>query len=176
MLHACTANGNRRLLERETIYHTLTRITANGTLLPTSRPNAYELAAALPAGEEGLSMRMKLVERSISMRMAWPCASTIVSISQSPKRLPLASAGRSWMLVRLAMLVALVGRCGLARLLYFSSCGMCFASFHVMSAWTWLYMACLQTLTSSLDIHKMKRPKVFMKRFCPMVKKHYLCK
>lgn len=58
-------------------------------------------------------MRMKLVERSVRVSMAWPYESTMVSISQSPKRLPSASAGRSWMPVRLAIFVALVGRCAL---------------------------------------------------------------
>lgn len=85
-----------------------------------------------------LSTRMKFVKCSISVSIAWSYASTIVFISQSPKRLPSASAGRSWMLVQLAMLVALVGRCRLVCLLYFSSCGMCLASFPVLSAYTWL--------------------------------------
>ena len=40
------------------------------------------------------SMSMKFVERSVSVRIACPYESTMVSISQSPKRVPSASAGR----------------------------------------------------------------------------------
>ena len=66
------------------------------------------------------SMRMKLVERSVSVTMACPKESTIVSISQSPNRLPSASLGRSWILVRLAIFVAFVGRKALILLVYLS--------------------------------------------------------
>ena len=47
----------------------------------------------------------------------------MVSISQSPKRVPSASTGRSWMLVRHAMLVALVTGRTRVRLLYLRRCG-----------------------------------------------------
>ena len=40
------------------------------------------------------SMSMKFVGRSVSVRIACPYESTVVSISQSPKRVPSASAGR----------------------------------------------------------------------------------
>lgn len=61
--------------------------------------------AFLPCGS--FSIITKFVRRSTRTRMAWP--STMRPISKSPKRLPSASAGRSCILVRPAMLVALTG-------------------------------------------------------------------
>ena len=55
-----------------------------------------------------LSINRKFVLLSVSVRMALLSLSTMRSISQSPKRLPSASAGRSCMLTRLRMFVALV--------------------------------------------------------------------
>lgn len=63
--------------------------------------------AFLPCGS--FYIITKFVRRSTRTRMAWPWPSTMWSISKSPKRLPSASAGRSCMLVRPAMLVALTG-------------------------------------------------------------------
>lgn len=80
------------------------------------------------------SMRMKLVECSVRVSMACPYASMMVSIFQFPKRLLSAYAGRSWTLVRLAILLALVGGCRLARFLYFNSCGICSANFPAVSS------------------------------------------
>ena len=101
------------------------------------------LATTLAVGSafrphSSFSIIMKLVERSVSVTMACPNGSMIVSSSQSPKRLPSASAGRSCMLVRLAMLVALVGGKALTLFRYLSSWGICFKRRPVGSACTWL--------------------------------------
>ena len=65
-----------------------------------SRYGNSSLATAIAVGIAFLpslsfSMRMKFVERSVSVRMACPKESTMVSISQSPNLLPSASTGRS---------------------------------------------------------------------------------
>ena len=54
------------------------------------------------------AMSRKLMLLSIMVKMAWLSLSTMRSISQSPKRLPSASAGRSWILTRFRILVAFV--------------------------------------------------------------------
>lgn len=65
------------------------------------------------------SMSRKLVLRSTSVSMALLSLSTIRSISQSPKRFPSASAGRSCMLTRFFMFVALVSCLREGERLYF---------------------------------------------------------
>ena len=64
-------------------------------------------------------MSRKLVLLSIMVKMAWLSLSTMRSISQSPKRLPSASAGLSWMLTRLRMAVGFVVLLTLCFLAYF---------------------------------------------------------
>ena len=64
-------------------------------------------------------MSRKFVLLSVSVRMALLSLSTMRSISQSPKRFPSASAGRSCMLTLLRMFVALVSCLRDALRLYF---------------------------------------------------------
>lgn len=116
------------------IVFTSLRYGNNILITASATPSAF-----FPLGN--LRIIIKLVLRSHSVTMAlFCCFPTMRSISQSPKRVPFASAGRSWMLNLLGIVRTFVFRGLLICRLYLSLWRQCFLSSPLSSARICLYI------------------------------------
>ena len=97
-------------------------------------------SGCLPSGCFSISIMFVLLSVSVTMAPL-PSFPTMVSISQSAKRVPSASAGRWCMLTRSGIFLTLVVRSGLPCLLYFILCRQCEVSSPLSSARIWRYMS-----------------------------------